>query len=338
MTRKRQARSFLLIFALIAGPTWAEPGFRAAHASADGIDQAKRATVGILQDGADSTYQIGRARFSVRASGFHLHDGYLVTARHAVDKEEGGKRVVPNDITVMTSDLHELPATLVGVSPFVDLAVYRLTGEGTAGLLPAMAFADAEPTPGMEIFTVGYPLGWGPAMSFGRIGNPNTFLPTIESRLLQLDLSACSGNSGGGLFHADGMLAGVVHAIIQTESSQEDRRCSRFVFAVPGPLAKRIVGALIEGAHPQFARIGIQMTVVKVGTRWQVAVGDVSGPAQTGGVRKGDVLLAIDETPITDPAQLKNYLIERTQPGQIVRITVRRGAGEQTFSVTLGKF
>ena len=326
-----------MAFGIVTLPALIEPGFPAAHASADGIDQAKRATVGILQDGADSTYQLGRAHFSVRASGFHLRDGYIVTARHAVDKEEGGKRIVPNDITVMTTDLHELPAKLVGISPFVDLAVYRLTGDGTAGLLPPMAFAEAEPKPGMEIFTVGYPLGWGPAISFGRIGNPNTFLPTIESRLLQLDLSACSGNSGSGLFHADGALAGVVHAIIQTESSQEDRRCSRFAFAVPGPLAKRIVWALIEGAHPQFARIGIQMTVVKVGTRWQVAVGDVSGPAQTGGIRKGDVLLAIDDQPIVDPAQLKNYLIERTQPGQVVTITVRRGASEQILSVTLGK-
>ncbi|MBI5854483.1 MAG: PDZ domain-containing protein [Nitrospirae bacterium] len=102
-------------------------------------------------------------------------------------------------------------------------------------------------------------------------------------------------------------------------------------------MIERIVTALIQGGHPEFARIGIQMSLVTVGARRHVAAADVTGPAQTGGVKKGDVLLAIDETPITDPAQLKNYLIERARPGQTVRLKVLRGQAEQTLLVTLGK-
>ena len=70
--------------------------------------------------------------------------------------------------------------------------------------LAARTFSQTEALPGERVFTVGYPLGWGPAISYGYIGNPNTFLQTVQSRLLQVDLSACSGNSGGGLFNAHG--------------------------------------------------------------------------------------------------------------------------------------
>lgn len=299
------------------------------------VERAKLATIGVLQEGQGSEFQTGRARFSIRGSGFHLRDGYVITARHVVEHDERGKRETPKEIRILTTDLRELPATLVGVNAFVDLAVYRLPSE--AATLPGSSFSDREAVPGDDVFTVGYPLGWGPAISFGRVGNPNTFLPTVESRLMQLDLSACSGNSGGGLFRGDGTIVGMMHAVIQAEASQEDRRCTRFGFAIPGLLIERIATALIQGRHPEFARIGIHMNLVTVGARRHVAAADVSGPAQAGGVKKGDVLLTIDDTPITDPAQLKNYLIERAQPGQTVRLKVLRGQSEQTLLITLGK-
>ncbi len=335
--RRVAAALAVLLPALVSltGPSFSQAADAPDASLAARIEQAKRATIGVLQEGQGSEFQTGRARFAIRGSGFHLRDGYLVTARHVVDIDERGKRVVPKEIRVLTSELQELTATLVGVNAFVDVALYRVAGEQAA--LPPSAFSDQDAAPGDEIFTVGYPLGWGPAVSFGRVGNPNTFLPTVESRLLQLDLSACSGNSGGGLFRTDGRLIGMMHAVIQAEASQEDRRCTRFGFAIPAGLIERIVTALIQGGHPEFARIGIQMSLVTLGTRRQVAAADVAGPAQAGGVKKGDVLLSIDDTPITDPAQLKNYLIERTQPGQTIRLKVLRGQAEQTLLVTLGK-
>jgi S1-C subfamily serine protease len=74
-----------------------------------------------------------------------------------------------------------------------------------------------------------------------------------------------------------------------------------------------------------------------MGTRWRVAASDVMGPARDAGIQKGDVILAIDGTEITAGAQLKNYLIERTTPGQKVAVKVLRGQQEQTVVVTLGK-
>lgn len=322
------------VLILIGGaPALAEPGD---HQISSSIERATGATVGILEKAQDAAGPTEGPRFSVRGTGVHIRDGYIVTARHAVEREEGGKPVIPQEISVLTISLDELTARLTGVNAFLDIAVYQIKDNGAA-VLPAVAFADSEPVAGEEVFTVGYPLGWGPTVGFGRIGNTKTFLPTVETRLVQADISACSGNSGGGLFNARGEIVGIVHAIIQTEPLQAERRCSRFTFAVPGPVVQRIATQLLQGKQPEFARLGAQLKAVKVGTRWRVAVKDAIGPALDGGVRKGDLLLAIEDTPITSAAQLKTYLMERTVPGQQVRLQVQRGTTMQVLVVTLGR-
>jgi serine protease Do len=78
------------------------------------------------------------------------------------------------------------------------------------------------------------------------------------------------------------------------------------------------------------------MTAVKDGTRWRIAVKDVTDPAKSAGIQKHDIILAVDDTEILDAAHLKNYLIERTTPGQRVTVKVRRVDADLTFTVTLG--
>lgn len=308
-----------------------------ADVSAAAIERGKQATVGVLQPGEDLQSPASKTHFTMRGTGVHLRDGYLITARHVVERDEEGRKVVPKEITIMTTSLEEAAAALVGGSAFLDVVVYRLPEE-LAARLPAVAFAGIEAGAGGQVFTVGYPMGWGPAMMFGRVGNPNTFLPTAETRLIQLDLGACSGNSGGGVFNDAGDLIGIMHAIIQTETSQVgDQRCSRFGFAIPGSLARKVVDAVIQGGQPSFSRLGVGLAAVRVGNTWRMAASDVSGPARDGGMRKGDILLAIDEMEITDGAQLKNHLIERTSPGQRVSIKVLRGQTQETLTITLGK-
>lgn len=302
----------------------------------NGIQQAKRATVGVLQPGEDSQRQVGKAHFVMRGTALHLRDGYLLTARHVAEQDEAGRRVLAKQITVLTADLDEVSAALVGVNAFLDLAVYRLP-ENVSARLPNVSVASNDPDPGEEVFTIGYPLGWGPAMAFGRIGNPGTFLPTVDTRLFQIDLSVCAGNSGGGLFNTKGELIGIMHAMIQTTSDRGEQPCSPLAFASPGTLVQRVATALINGEQPGFSKLGTALTAVRMGTRWRVAVAEANGPARDGGVQKGDVLLAIDTTDIADGAQLKNYLIERTVPGQRVDVRVLREGREHVLHVTLGK-
>ncbi len=301
----------------------------------DSLDRAKRATVGILEDTQDPRTPEKPGKIQVRGTGFHLRDGYLVTARHAVEKHSPSGHVIPKQILVLTTDLHELPAQLVGDSAYLDVVVYRLEEKYRVFLSASTPFASGDVAQGTEVFTVGYPLGWGPTMVFGRIGNVNTFLQTVDTRLLQADLSACSGNSGGGLFNHKGEVVGVMHAIIQTDKDETQAHCSRMAFAVPSSLAKRIVNAAVEGKSLPFSKLGIHMTPIKDGTKWRIAVKDVASPAKESGIQKQDILLAIEETEILDAAYLKNYLIEKTTPGQRVSIKVRRLDADLTFHVVL---
>ncbi len=305
---------------------------------ADPIHRAKRATVGVLRADEGTEAAPSKAHFSIRGTGVHLRDGHIVTARHAVTRQEGSQTVLAETIAVLTEDFHELSAELVGFSEFLDLAVYRADPESVPAILGTVSLGAEEPAPGDEVFTVGYPLGWGPTLGFGRVGNSNTFLPTLQSRLLQLDLTACSGNSGGGLFNADGDLVGFVHAIIQTEGVEGERRCSRMAFGVPAHLADRLINALIRGERTGFPRLGLGLTSVKLGTQWRVAVSSTSGPAREAGFKEGDILLTIEGNKIVSAAQLKSYLLERTRPGQQVRMTVLRDHREATLVVTLGRF
>ena len=297
------------------------------------VEQAKHGTVGILNQ---STSPDGIA-FSVRGSGIYLGEGYILTARHATRQPGGGTAADPPRISVISNTLEEASAALVGVNPFLDVALYRLSQDTLPRGLAARTFSEADALQGERVFTVGYPLGWGPAISYGSIGNPDTFLQTVQSRLLQVDLSACSGNSGGGLFNARGEIVGVVHAIIQTETAREERRCSRFAFAVPGPLVHKIVTALIQGKPFYFSKLGLQLTSVKIGTQWRMAVARATGPARRAGFKKDDLLLSIDDRPVESASQLKTYLIEHTRPFQQVSIRILRDQKEKVIRAILGK-
>ena len=302
---------------------------------AEVIEHAKRATVGILEDTQDPRTPDKPGKIKIRGTGFHLHDGYIVTARHAVEKPSPTGHIVPKVIHILTTDLHELVAQIVGESAYLDVVVYRLNQKDRPVLEIATGFSTEAPAVGSEVFTVGYPMGWGPTMAFGRIGNANTFLQTVETRLLQADLSACSGNSGGALYNQAGEVVGILHAVIQTDKDETHVFCSQMAFAIPGTLAARIVAAAIEGKPLAFSKLGIHMTAVKDGTKWRMAVKDVAEPAKAAGIQKHDILLAIEDTEILDAAHLKNYLIERTVPGQRVSVKVRRAEADLTFTVIL---
>ncbi len=331
--------SHLLAFVVFAGVTMftAPLSAESTPLSQETFLRAKQATVGILEDTQDQRTPEKPGKIVVRGTGFHLRDGYIITARHAAEKHDlSTGTMIQKHVRILTTDLHELPADLVGGSTFMDVVIYRIAELHRSKLQVGTSFAGGEVAPGMEVFTVGYPLGWGPTMAFGRLGNTNTFLQTVETRLIQADLSACSGNSGGGLFNTHGDIVGIMHAVIQTEKEETQAHCSRMAFAIPGILAERIVNAALSGKPLTFSKMGIHLIPVKDGTKWRMAVKDVADPAKEAGIQKHDILLTIEDQEILDAAQLKNYLIERTTPGQKVAVKVRRVDADLTYTVTLG--
>src|SRR4026207_164647 len=114
-------------------------------------------------------------------------------------------------------------------------------------------------------------------MAFGRIGNVNTFLQTVETRLLQADLSACSGNSGGALYNHVGEGGGIMPAVIQLDKDERHVFCSQMAFAIPATLASRIVAAAVEGRPLAFSKLGILLTAGQEGTKGREAGEGVLG-------------------------------------------------------------
>src|SRR5579885_2867916 len=87
----------LLLAIVLSPPAWAETATASRFAPA--IDKAKRATVGVLD--AASAEQPGPSHFIPVGSGFHIGDGYIITARHVVDRDESGRPMSPKDIRVL---------------------------------------------------------------------------------------------------------------------------------------------------------------------------------------------------------------------------------------------
>ena len=84
------------------------------------LERAKLATIGVLEDTQDQRTPDKPGKILVRGTGFHLRDGYIVTARHAAEKQDVTTgTVIQKQIHVLTTDLHEIPADLVGDSAFI---------------------------------------------------------------------------------------------------------------------------------------------------------------------------------------------------------------------------
>ena len=91
-----------------------------------GIQHATRATVGILKETSQPPLEATKATFAVRASGVHIRDGYILTAQHGVKGGTTERPLIAENIRVLTGTLEEFPAHLIGVSAFLDIAVYRI--------------------------------------------------------------------------------------------------------------------------------------------------------------------------------------------------------------------
>ena len=90
----------------------------------EAVERAKRATVGILNATPDTRQSGYDTQLSFRGTGVHLGNGYILTARHAVERQSGSNATIPNTIVILTQRLEELPAKLVGDNAYLDTVLY----------------------------------------------------------------------------------------------------------------------------------------------------------------------------------------------------------------------
>ncbi len=288
-------------------------------------------------------------------SGFVWDDeGHIVTNRHVVIEAER--------IIVMFSDGVQADAELVGDDPDSDLAVIKIADDSVRP--PPIAVGDSDDIrPGQLAVAIGDPFSRGFSMTSGIISAVGrTINPTDSNfsvpRVVQHDAATNPGNSGGPLLNRGGEVIG-----INTQIISETGAFSGVGLAIPINLAKLVVPALIDDGHYEYPYIGIRGATVRpdiavamdmpAETRGAlvIAVGSDTA-ASRGGLRAsdqltvingaevpvgGDIIIAIDGTPIQGMDDVIAYVVEHTQPGDTVEFTVLRDGEEVPVTITMGK-
>ena len=288
-------------------------------------------------------------------SGFVWDDeGHIVTNRHVVIEAER--------IIVMFSDGVQADAELVGDDPDSDLAVIKITDDSVRP--PPIVVGDSDDIrPGQLAVAIGDPFSRGFSMTSGIISAVGrTINPTDSNfsvpRVVQHDAATNPGNSGGPLLNREGEVIG-----INTQIISETGAFSGVGLAIPINLAKLVAPALINDGHYEYPYIGIRGATVRPDiavamdmpseTRGAlvIAVGSDTA-ASRGGLRAsdqltvingaevpvgGDIIIAIDGTPIQGMDDVIAYVVEHTQPGDTVEFTVLRDGEKVPVTITMGK-
>lgn len=276
-----------------------------------------------------------------QGSGFIVDSsGIILTNSHVV---KGADKV-----TVTLRDGRQFQGEVRGSDDPSDLAVVKINGNN----LPVAPLGNSsEVQVGDWAIALGNPLGLDNTVTLGivsTLNRPSSQVGIPDKRLdfIQTDAAINPGNSGGPLLNDRGEVIGINTAIRADGQG--------IGFAIPIDAAKRIQAALVRGekiAHPY---IGIRMASLTADMAKQLnsdpnslmLIPEVNGvlvvqiipnsPAANAGVRRGDVITEIDGQAITTAEQLQR-LVEKSQIGQPLKITVRRGQKTEQLSVRPGQ-
>ena len=258
-------------------------------------------------------------------------DGYIVTNNHVI---EGA-----TEIEVTLNNNEKYSAVLVGTDPATDVALLKVEAKG----LPFIPFADSDKLRlGEWVIAIGSPYDLRSTITAGIVSAKGRSMPNytgefkIES-FIQTDAAVNPGNSGGALVDKAGRLVGINTAIISQTGSY-----TGYSFAVPSNIVKKIVYDLIDFGSVKRAMLGITMQPIddkiaeelKLSSRNGVYIVEVlkNSAADKAGLKKGDVLMAVDSVKITTPSSVQE-VISRFSPGDKAELTVIRDGKEKTFEV-----
>jgi S1-C subfamily serine protease len=247
-------------------------------------------------------------------------DGFLLTSAHVVEGV--------GTVSAAFSNGSEVTADVVGRDAFSDLAVLRARAE----VPDPVILGDATKLQvGQLVVAVGNPLGLAGSVTAGIISALGRSLPTKQGRVvdevIQTDAALNPGNSGGVLADSRGRMIGVNTAVAGIGVG----------LAVPiNETTQRIISALMTSGRVRRAWLGIAGSqaplppalVKKLGRRDGLRVAQViaGSPADSAGLRPGDILVAVAGTSLGSSTELQRRMVEDAI-GRRVEITVwRNGA------------
>jgi serine protease Do len=257
--------------------------------------------------------------------------GYILTNHHVID---GADRV-----SVELKDRRTFDAEIVGSDEASDLAVLKIV----ASDLPAVPFGDSEGVNvGDVVLALGNPLGVGQTVTMGIIsakGRATGLGDGSFEDFLQTDAPINSGNSGGALVNTRGELVGINSQILSPSGGNIG-----IGFAIPVNMARNVMDALIKDGRVHRGRLGVTVQPITSDLAQSLRLNEVAGalindveengPADRAGLQRGDVIVGINGTRVSDSNELRNR-IAQLGPNATVDLAIVRNGKTQNIAATL---
>ncbi len=258
-------------------------------------------------------------------------DGYIVTNNHVIS---GAK-----DITVSLSDGRTLPGKLVGADAATDIAVVKVDAKD----LPTATFGNSdEILVGEPAIAIGNPMGleFQGSVTSGVISALNRTLDIGERRvkLLQTDAAINPGNSGGALVNADGMVIGINSAKLAANGVEG------MGFAIPINTVRPIIEELMKNGYVVRPYLGVGVfdkeTAARQGYQLNIDSGvyvvqvTANGPGGKVGIKRGDVIMKINDKAVNTVADLRAAVAEH-KVGEKVTVEYQRNGDTKKVEATL---
>jgi serine protease Do len=265
-------------------------------------------------------------------SGFIISsDGEILTNAHvAMDSDE---------VTVKLTNKREYKAKVLGVDQRTDIALLKIN----ASNLPVVKIGDPSKLDvGEWVAAIGAPFGFENSVTAGIVSAKGRSLPDGNFvPFIQTDVAVNPGNSGGPLFNMRAEVVGI--------NSQIYSRTGGFMgvsFAIPIDIAMNVVKQLRQYGKVVSGYMGVQVQEVTADLAKSFGLKEVKGalvtlvekdsPAEKGGIRPGDVILAFGNKQIQDAGDLALSVAD-TKPGTTVPVQLWRQGAAANVNVTVGE-
>ncbi|MBT1703986.1 trypsin-like peptidase domain-containing protein [Chryseosolibacter indicus] len=257
-------------------------------------------------------------------------DGYIATNNHVIEDATNIEVVMNNNLRFY--------AKVVGTDPSTDLALLKIKSRN----LPFVRYGDSDRVvPGEWVLAIGNPFDLNSTVTAGIVSAKARNIGILRDRnnyqiesFIQTDAAVNPGNSGGALVNLKGELVGINTAIATSTGSYQG-----YSFAIPVSIVKKVMDDLLEFGKVQRGLLGIEIADVNalIAESFNLPVNQgvlVNGvrdesAAEEAGLKPGDVIIGIDEHPVSSVSELQEW-VARNRPGEHIKVTfIRNGKEEQ---------
>ena len=281
-------------------------------------------------------------------------EGHIITNNHVV---AGASQIL---VTLADGRVYEAETT--GTDPATDLAVIQLK-DAPDDLTVAQLGDSDKLTTGQDVMAIGNPLGLSSTVTTGIVSaldrpvvnaqgeggegdsGGGSSASAVYTNAIQIDAAINPGNSGGPLFDEKGRVIGITSSIATMGSSSSGEAGSGSIgigFAIPVKLADKVAKQLIESGSATHAYLGVSLDTdaaeadgaKRAGAR--ITSVESGSPADKAGLKKGDVVIAIDGKTTSQGSALTGY-VRQYSANDKVKLAVIRDSKKQDIDVTLAE-